>query len=315
MIRYRRGLTGFATLLLPCLLGACGTKKVLSDHEYFENATANFRKSALAPAIEEYRSLLDHHPFSEFAEEAELRIAFAHYLDGSYAEAVVALTDFQRRHPTSPHLAAIGYLLGKCYARQMLGEDRDQAASQNAQTYFLTVTRQFPESPFAELARGELAACRDRLARHELHVAQFYERRGKQQASELRYLQLAALYGDTEPALEALQRLARRYERSRQPEQAALAHRAITELRPGSAEAIEAQRALLKLATPQPASLGQDDAVGTLLAGLGRTRGTTAFESAQLPTLNLPRMGGRSSGMPGLGMAPFDPFGRGRTYY
>lgn len=300
-------------LLVSSLLG-CAAKKVRTADEYFRVATQNFRTGALSVAIEQFRELLDQHPFSDYAEEAELRIAHAQYLDGRYAEAIVALTDFQRRHPTSPHLPFVGYLLGMCYARQMLDIDRDQTASQNARTYFLTVLRQYPESPFAELASEELGRCRRRLAGHELYVADFYAKRGNWKAAEVRLVELAASYGDTAEATRGLLRLAQHYRQQGLLDRARLAYQAVTQLRPGSSQAVAAQRALQRLATEEP--IRTADPVSVLLALNGRSRPSDLFETAQLPPLPEPRLPTRPGGVPAPAFgAGFDPFGRGRSYY
>ena len=55
----------------------------------------------------------------------ELLIAQAHYAHKAYPEAIAAFTDFQRMHPTSPHLAEVEYTTGLAYADQMNTVDRD----------------------------------------------------------------------------------------------------------------------------------------------------------------------------------------------
>src|SRR5207253_1816429 len=102
----------------------CSAKKHLTADQYFTDATQSFREGALGLAIDQFHELLDQYPFSQYNEEAELRIAHAQYLQGNHPEAVVALADFQRRHPTSPNLAFVGYYLGMCYVRQMGTIDR-----------------------------------------------------------------------------------------------------------------------------------------------------------------------------------------------
>src|ERR1044071_4815013 len=91
-------------LVMLCVAFGCSAKEHLSADQYFKDANEHVRSGALTLAIDEYHDLLDQYPFSEFNEEAELRIAHAQYLAGHYAEAIVSLTDFQRRHPTSPPL-------------------------------------------------------------------------------------------------------------------------------------------------------------------------------------------------------------------
>ncbi|MCX8072540.1 MAG: outer membrane protein assembly factor BamD [Candidatus Binatia bacterium] len=308
--------SAWVVAVLASVAIGCAAKKPKSAAEYFASASEHFRNGAFGAATSEYRELLDQHPFSDFVEEAELRIAHAQYLDGRYPEAVVALTDFQRRHPTSPHLPFIGYLLGMCYARQMLDYDRDQTAAQNAQTYFLTVVRQYPESPYAELARSELKRCRQRLAAHELYIAEFYSRRGNWKAAETRIVELAARYGDTEEAARGLLQLARYYRSRGLVDRAALAYRAVTELRPGTPQAVAAQRALQRLQDQSSTFATQANAVDVLLALNGRSRVSDMFETAQVPPPQPAQLPSRASGFPAPALGTgFDPFGRGRTYY
>jgi outer membrane protein assembly factor BamD len=294
--------------------GGCAVKKQLTADQYFTEATENFRSGALTLAMEQYHELLDQYPFSEYNEEAELKIAHADYLNGDYAEAIVALTDFQRRHPTSSHLPFVGYSLGMCYARQIGTIDRDQTAAQNAQTYFLTVSRQYPESPFAELAREELARCRENLAQHELHIAGFYARHGNQKAAEIRLLTLASRYEETDASADALLRLARLYRRDRRDEYAALAYQALARSHPGGAQGAAARQALDRLARTAPPTAG--DPLGVLLAANGRQRSSGTLEPVQVPGLEPVRTARGPSGAPAPALAPpMDPFGRNRRSY
>ena len=116
-------------ILLLCATFACAAKKELSADEYYTKAAKEFQNKAYSVAVENYRELLDQHPFSEYTEEAELKIGQAHYLNGDCPEAIAAFGDFQRRHPTSPHLPMVGYLIGGCYEKQMRPPDRDQSAA------------------------------------------------------------------------------------------------------------------------------------------------------------------------------------------
>ena len=304
---------GILLLALAVSATGCAGKKHLTADQYFNDATRDFRSGALTLAADEFHELLDEYPFSEYNEEAELKIAHAQYLNGNYLEAIVALTDFQRRHPTSPHLPFVGYCLGMCYARQMGTIDRDQTSAQNAETYFLTVSRQYPESPFAELARQELARCRENLAQHELYVADFYERNGNNKAAEIRILTMASRFSDTDAAADGLLGLARLYRRSRHDENAVLAYQALAQLHPTGAQVETARRALRQLSDVDPPAAG--DPLDLLLAANGRQRSTGTFETVQVPGLEPTRTAHRPTGAGAPAMVPpFDPFGRGRAY-
>jgi outer membrane protein assembly factor BamD len=312
------GTRRLSTTVAVCLLAAgvfgCASTKERSAGDYFAEANENFRHGALTLAVEEFHELLDQHPFSEHNEEAELKIAHAHYLAGDYAEAIVALTDFQRRHPTSPHLPFVGYSLGMCYVKQMGTIDRDQTNAQNAQAYFITVSRQYPDSPYALLAREQLSMCREELGQHELYVADFYVKRGNDKAAEARLLDLAARYGETEAAANGLLNLARYYDREHQDANAALAYETVIDNSPKSPQAEEARKALANLSDD---ASGSHDPLDVLLAAKGRPHPDTNLETVKLPDVTKVRQASRGAPPPApaaFGPTGASPFGRPRPY-
>src|SRR4029453_4459002 len=169
-------------LLTAALLATagCAAKKPESPDEYFKLAGQNLRQGSYSQAVENYRNLLDEHPFSEYSEEAELKIGIAHYKSGSCPEGAAAFTASQRRHPPSPRLPLVGYLLGQCAEQQMRPSDRDQSASQNAHAYYQALMQQHPNSPYAELGRERLAHTRETLAEPELSTPGVYRTYPKQ---------------------------------------------------------------------------------------------------------------------------------------
>lgn len=292
--------------LLALIVAGCSAKPTRTAAEYFSDGNKEYRSGAYAIAVEHYRELLDQHPFSDEAEEAELRIAHAHYLGEDYTAAIIALSDFQRRHPTSEHLPFVGYLLGMSYVHQMGTSDRDQTAAQSAHSYFSTLISQYPSSPYADLARLELADCRNSLAEHELQIADFYAHRDNEDAEEVRLLSLTSRFGETQPAATALFRLARLYSDEKKGEQATLALRALETLHPAAPETAKARQFIRDDGSSVPPS---SDPVDLLLIASGRRREATTFE--------VPRPGEFAKRKPGFGgpnMAPTDPFGRGSTF-
>src|SRR5262245_410081 len=98
-------------ILLPlcvitlCVLGGCTTtQRRLSAKEYYAQASAAFEKEDFASAVDHYRELLDQYPLNPYAEEAQLKVAYAYYLDKKYTEAIAAFSDFERAYPTSVHM-------------------------------------------------------------------------------------------------------------------------------------------------------------------------------------------------------------------
>lgn len=296
--------TAAAAVALLALAG-CSAKRRLTAEEYFRAAAEEMQNGSLQLAVENYRELLDQHPFSEYSEEAELFIAHAYYLDGSCPEAIAAFTDFQRRHPTSPFLPFVGYALGQCYERQMRSPDRDQSASQNAHAYYLSVTQQYPDSPFAELARDNMQRCRETLAQHELMVARYYLRQGNRKAAEYRFIDLVGRFNDTPVAAEGLFALGELYDETGAPERAALAFAAIRAHHADHELAKSAARRLKRLGGEQEAPAG--DPVAVLQALTGRSRTLALAQVVDVPTLE---ESPRSPGLgPMLGAGDYGPFG------
>jgi outer membrane protein assembly factor BamD len=259
-------------ILLAALVGTagCAAQKPGSANAYFNLAAQNMHEGAYQQAVENYRNLLDEHPFSEFSEEAELKIGVAHYKSGSCPEATAAFTDFQRRHPTSPHLPLVGYLLGQCAEQQMRPSDRDQSASQNAHAYYQALMQQHPTSPYAELARDRLAHTRETLADHELQVASYYAGHSNQKAAETRLLDLVNRFNDTDVAGDALLQLGELYRNEAQTEKAVLAFSAVEYHHPDHDAARKAEQALKDLLQDEKPPVG--DPLAALKAETGRTR-------------------------------------------
>jgi outer membrane protein assembly factor BamD len=300
-----------AVLALACAVASCAAKKTPTADEYFQEAAQEMRDGAYQAAAAEYRELLDQYPFSDYSEEAELKIAHAHFLAGQCTEAIAAFSDFQRRHPTSPHLPFVGYLIGQCYEKQMRPADRDQSASQNAQAYYLAVVQQYPDSPYADLAKARMKYCRERLAEHEILVALFYRKRGNTQAAEYRLLDLVNGFNDTDVAGDALYDLGALYARQGEDEKAALAFASVSEHHPYNHMAAKAAQQLKKLPSQD---LPNGDPLVVLQAQSGRARPFEMARAIGLP--EAPATKHPAGFAPPIGAypgAPSGPFG-GRGY-
>lgn len=301
-----------ALAALAASTAGCGAKKPTSAAEFYEIAAENMRLGAYDQAVEGYKSLLDEHPFSEHSEEAELAIGVAQYKNGACPEASASFTDFQRRHPTSPYLPQVGYLLGQCAEQQMRTADRDQSASQNAHVYYQALIQQYPSSPYAVLARDRLSSTRETLATHELDVAQYYRGQKNVKAAEIRMIDLVNRFPETDVAGDALLQLGELYERTDDPGKAVLAYTAVTYHHPDHEAAREAEQALDRLSGTNPAPSG--DPMALLRAETGRTRDLTvqqtAIKAAPTRPRGAPAPGGSGFGLPG-GAGPFGGRGSG----
>ncbi len=238
------GRAAWAISVALLLSGCSATKKKPTADDLYRAGEKEFQEKNYTQAIEKFRELLDQYPFSDYAEEAELKIAHAHYKDEHYPEAIAAFNDFQRMHPTSAHLPMVYYLMGMSFVKQMSTIDRDQSAAENAHGWLRVAIDRYPNSRYAKKAAKELAKCREALAEHELYVAGFYFRRGNRSAAKNRVKTILELYPDTAVAPRALAKLVRQERKAGKKEAAELALRALVERFPESPEALRQKKKL-----------------------------------------------------------------------
>ena len=218
------------------LLGACSKSamQIDSPDEIYGESVLHHAAERHEAAISGYREMLDHYPLDARAQEVELRIAHAHLANSDYPEAIAAFSDFQRMHPTSPHLPEVEYRIGQAYAEQIDTIDRDQGAAMNAHYRLQSILARHPDSEFATQARSMLLDVRENLAGREFYIAEFYFDRGHYRAGWMRTAKLLSQYPETSAAAGAAKRLAAAARENEDQRTAALADAAAIELAPGA---------------------------------------------------------------------------------
>jgi outer membrane protein assembly factor BamD len=239
-------------LLAVCILpaSACSIRKKPTGQDYYQQAQVDFAQKEFNAAIENYQDLIDYYPFSPYAEDAEMKIGMAYYEMKDYAEAVAALDDFQRMHPTSKNLELVSYYIAMSYYDQIGREDQDQSKTKNALKYFQVLEARYPEGSFAELARERTLVCRDILARHQMIIGNFYYQRANFKAAESRMAELMEKYPDTPIAPEALLELAQALDKEGKRYSAAQAYTALLLHYPNTPYTAQAKAALKRLNEP-----------------------------------------------------------------
>ena len=319
-----------AFALLPA--AACSLRQKPTGEDYYAQAQLNFATKEYKAAIENYQQVIDKYPFSPYAEDAEMKIGLAYYQQKDYAEAIGALDDFQRTHPTSKNLELVTYYIGLSYYDQIGREDQDQGKTEAALKRFQELEQRFPEGDFAELAHDKVLVCREMLARNQMIVGNYYYKRANFRAAESRFAELLQKYPETPVAPDALFELGISLEKEGKRYSAAQAFAAVKKHFPDSGYAKRAQAELAKLHQPIDT---EEDPLPLVLAETGYggnpddsnadkvivrqrsdLRGTEVASAAGasplgadgLPVLGSPAAGGKgsSSDVPAVANAP-DP--------
>jgi len=268
----------YSLFLVACVLcvslAACSTKKQPTGEDYYQQAQLNFTNREYSAAIENYQYVVDKFPFSPYAEESEMKIGLAYYKNKDYAQAIAALDDFQRMHPTSKNLQLVSYYIAMSYFDQVGREDQDQSKTELALARFQAIQQRFPESEFAELAKEKSDVCREVLARHQKVVGDYYFKRANFRAAESRLAELMQKYPDTPVAPDALWELAVALEKEGKKYSAAQAFAAMVQHYPDTPYAKKAREALKRLKQPVD---NEEDPLKLVLAENGYTENTSAI--------------------------------------
>ena len=139
-------------------------------------------------AIENYTKLESRYPYGRYAQQAQLETIYSHYRAGDSSSAVAAADRFIKFHPRHPNVDYAYYLRGlatfdqgKGFLDEILDTDaakRDPAGVRESFNYFKELVTLFPNSRYSEDAIKRMKQLRNTLARHEVHVAAFYLKRG-----------------------------------------------------------------------------------------------------------------------------------------
>ena len=154
----------------------------------YAKAQKSMRNSSYGEAIKQLETLQSRFPFSEPARQAQLDLIYAYYKNHEVDPAIDAADTFIRENPTNPHVDYAYYMKGLVYFERQanwlerkFNVDLSQRTPMNARKSFDAfddLLKKFPHSQYVGDARQRMIFMRNRLADFELHVAQYYMRRG-----------------------------------------------------------------------------------------------------------------------------------------
>ena len=178
--------------LLILLTYGCASKDEVevdsTELEYYTEAQASLRGSNYSVAVERLQLLESEFPFGRYAKQAQLEIIFAYYRSADAESAKAAADRFIRLNPQHPNVDYAHYLKGvvsfdedKRFLSKLISQDpstRDPGAARESFDYFAELLRRFPNSEYAPDAQNRMKYLRNLLAATEVHVANYYIRRG-----------------------------------------------------------------------------------------------------------------------------------------
>ena len=180
-----------AILLMGAMLGACSSttkepviEDVKPEVELYSSAMSKLEAGNYRPAIEDLEAMEARYPYGRYSEQAQLELVYAYYRSRQADEAKTAAARFIRLHPDHEHVDYAYYLKGltafeenKAALEQYIGTDKakkDPGAARDSFADFSTLLNRFPDSEYAADSRVRMVYLRNLLAKHEIHVANYY---------------------------------------------------------------------------------------------------------------------------------------------
>ena len=176
-------------------------------------AEREFEDEDWLEAIAYYQHLRTKFSFNvPLASAAELRLGDVAFERERWREARNHYRSFLRFHPKHEKADYAAYRVGLCSFREIPGDswitppsiERDQRDVREALRMMREFQSRFPKSEWVEEAKKAAVQCEDKLASHELYVAEFYAKRKKWKGTVLRTQTLVNTYPESTLAPKAL---------------------------------------------------------------------------------------------------------------
>jgi len=214
-------------LLLALAVTGCGRDKADRDlagaaNVIYERGAKSLGNGNYASAVFYLEQLEARFPFSDEAKQAQLDLMYAYYRNEEPESAIDAADNFIRENPTHPRVDYAYYIKGLVYFDEPPGpleklfrvdvQQRPPKNSEQSYMAFATLVERFPESRYAQDSRDRMIFLRNRMAKYQIYVAQWYVERGAYIAALNRARRVIEEYDGSTSAYQALEVMLECYE-------------------------------------------------------------------------------------------------------
>jgi outer membrane protein assembly factor BamD len=164
------------------------TQELLSQPKevLFEKGKALIARKRYETGRKYLNFVFETYPNEPQGREALLLVADSYFKQGGttgFTEARFRYRDYLNRYPGAPRRDYARYQFALCYDREHEKPDRDQTSTREAIDQYRALVREFPESPYAGIARQRIRELMDLIAEHEFAIGFFYMRKGSPSAA------------------------------------------------------------------------------------------------------------------------------------
>lgn len=208
MLRKKYLLTAVTLLLI--LTGCSSSKDNIPDMppaELYATAQQKLQDGDFRQAIKQLEAFEKRYPFGAYSQQVQLDLIYAYYKNDDFPLAQASVERFLRLNPTHPDVDYVIYIKGLTDMAmddsrlqrlfRIDRSDRDPERARAAFRDFSQLLHSYPNSQYATDSRKRLIYLKERLAKYELSVAQYYTKRGAWVAVANRVEQMMKDYPDT----------------------------------------------------------------------------------------------------------------------
>jgi outer membrane protein assembly factor BamD len=194
-----------------------------SAAKLYAEAKDQMAESGYTEAIKYYEKLEARFPYGNYAQQAQMEVAYAYWKANEPASALAACDRFIKLHPSHPNLDYVFYLKGLIGFNEDLGllahlsqqdpGERDPKSSRESFEAFKDLVNKFPNSKYAPDATARMAYLVNSMAAQEVNVARYYMKRGAYIAAANRAQSSVQKYPNVPAQEEALAIMVAAYEK------------------------------------------------------------------------------------------------------
>lgn len=182
--------------------------------ELYSTAQQKLQDGNWRQAITQLEALDNRYPFGPYAQQVQLDLIYTYYKNADLPLAQATIDRFIRLNPTHPNIDYVLYMRGltdmaldDSALQRFFGVDRSDRNPLHARAAFMDfsrLVRSYPNSQYASDATKRLIFLKDRLAKYEYAVADYYTKRGAWVAVVNRVEDMLQEYPDTQATRNAL---------------------------------------------------------------------------------------------------------------
>lgn len=210
-----------------------------SPQARYQEAKQHLNNNMYTRAIGMLTELEKRYPFGPLSRQVQIDLMFAYYKSGRFEEALPAIDRFVRLNPDHKNLDYVTYMRGLVNMETgnnafqdffgIENADKDMEGARNAFNDFKKLVLRYPNSKYVEESKARMKVLLDKLARHEVVIAEYYMRREAHVAALNRCKYVIEYYQQSLSVKTALEIMIEAYDKLGLPEMKADAEKTLAE--------------------------------------------------------------------------------------